>query len=132
MTGRTRRTIAFVAAIVAFAVLLVLGVALFLTTGQPWAALIWGAVWGVVVVVTAVAFVGFLRERSTDPGVTADVVAAPGRALPPQAPGRDRPWPFEWFAPALAETFEGTPYVVRSDGRTVSIHADLALSLIHI
>lgn len=125
MTSRTRKTVAFVAAVVAFVVLLAFGVALFLATDQPWAALFWGLVWGVVVVVTAVAFVGFLRENHADPGVTADVVAAPGRPLPPEA-GTDRPWPFEWFAPALAETFEGTPYVVRSDGRTVSIHADLA------
>lgn len=126
MSARTRKTVAFVAAIVAFAAALGLGVALFLANAQPWAALLWGLVWGIVVVVTAVAFVGFLRQHHADPGVAAEVVAAPGRPLPPEASGKDQPWPFEWFAPALAETFEGTPYIVRSDGTTVSIHADLA------
>lgn len=126
MTSRLRKLVTFVAALVAFSLALAGGVWLFLSDGQTWPALGWGVVWGIAVVVTLVAFIGFLRE--TDPDATADehvVVTPPTTPLPP-ATDKSAPWPYEWLAPALATAFEGTPYVVRSNGHSVLVHADLA------
>ena len=126
MSGRRRKVLTFVAAILAFSVALFGGLWIWLADGQPWPALFWGVVWGIAVVVTLVAFIGFLRE--TDPDVSAGehaVVAPPTTPLPP-ATDKTAPWPYEWLAPALATAFEGTPYVVRSNGHTVLVHADLA------
>ncbi|MHA7124875.1 hypothetical protein ACRTEC_00580 [Janibacter indicus] len=125
MTSRLRKLVTFVAAVVGFSLALAGGVWLFLSDGQPWPALFWGVVWGIAVVVTLIAFIGFLRE--TDPDATAGehvVVAPPTTPLPP-ATDKSAPWPDEWLAPALATAFEGTPYVVRSNGHSVLVHADL-------
>lgn len=125
--SRRQKALMFVAAIIGFSAALFGGVALFVSDGQPWAALFWAIVWGLTVAVTTAGFIGFLRE--TDPDLVAEgghvVVEAPAAPLPP-ASDRKNPWPYEWLAPALAEAFAGTPYVVRSNGSSILVHADLA------
>lgn len=126
MMSRRKKGAMFVGAILGFAAFLVLGVALFAGTGQPWAAAFWALVWGVAVVVTTAGFVGFLRE--TDPDLVAEgghVVVEPPRAPLPPETDRTNPWPYAWLAPALAEAFAGSPYIVRSNGSSILVHADL-------
>lgn len=125
MTSRLSKLLTFVAAIAAFGFAGVGGVWLLLSSGDVWPALFWGVLWGTVVTVTLVAFIGFLRETDPD-GIAGDhvVVAPPTTPLPP-ATDKSAPWPDEWLAPALATVFEGTPYVVRSNGHSVLVHADL-------
>lgn len=126
MISRRTKAVMFVSAIIGFTTALVLGVVLFGINGPVWAALFWGVVWGIAVVTTLIGFIGFLRE--TQPDLTAgehQVVTAPPTPLPPAA-DRKNPWPYAWLAPALAEAFDGTPYVVRSNGHSILVHADLA------
>lgn len=126
MISRRLKTLMFVGAIVAFAAALVLGVVGIGIGGPLWVAIFWGVVWGVVLVATVLGFIGFLRE--TDPDGSAGEhreVPAPPTPLP-AATNRKNPWPQEWLAPALADAFDGTPYVVRSNGRSILVHADLA------
>lgn len=127
MMSRRKKAAMFVAAIVAFSLALIGGGALFLADGQPWPAVVWVLTWGVAVGVTSAGFIGFLRD--TDPDLVDEgghtLVEAPSDPLPP-ATDRKNPWPFAWLAPALADAFEGTPYVVRSNGSSILVHADLA------
>lgn len=126
MMSRRVKALIFIATILAFALALAGGTVLFASSGQPWPAAAWALVWGIAVAVTTWGFVGFLRE--TDPDIVAEgghaVVAPPATPLPP-ATDRKNPWPVEWLAPALATAFEGTPYVVRSNGHSILVHADL-------
>lgn len=126
MISRRVKALMFVAGILGFSVALVGGAALFATDGQPWVAAAWTLIWGIAVVTTIWGFAGYLRE--TDPSLVDEgghtVVAPPAAPLPP-ATDRKNPWPVEWLAPALAEAFEGTPYVVRSNGHSILVHADL-------
>lgn len=116
----------FVATIIGFSAMLLGGTAVFVVDQQPLGALIWAITWGLTVIVTTLGFIGFLQE--TDPDIVAEgghvVVEAPTAPLPP-ATDRKNPWPYQWLAPALAEAFEGTPYVVRSNGSSILVHADL-------
>jgi hypothetical protein len=126
MISRPVKALIFGAAILAFTLALVGGAALFASTGQPWPAAGWALVWGIAVATTIWGFVGFLRE--TDPALVDEgghtVVAPPADPLPP-ATDRKHPWPYEWLAPALAQAFDGTPYVVLSNGRSILVRADL-------
>lgn len=126
MMSRRVKALIFIAMILAFSLALAGGTVLFASTGQPWAAAAWVLIWGIAVVTTIWGLVGFLRE--TDPALVDEgghtVVAPPAAPLPP-ATDRKNPWPVEWLAPALAEAFAGTPYVVRSNGRSILVHADL-------
>lgn len=127
MMSRRTKAAMFATLIAALAVLLLGGAALFVTDGQGWAALAWALLVGVAIAVTSAGLVGFLRE--TDPDLVDEgghvVVEAPSDPLPP-ATDRTHPWPFAWLAPALAEAFAGTPYVVLSNGSSILVRADLA------
>lgn len=126
MISRRSKALMFVAGIIAFSAALVLGLVLLGRVAPLWAVIFWGVVWGVAVVTTALGFVGFLRESRPDLAAGEHhVVTAPSTPLPP-ATDRKHPWPYAWLAPALAEAFDTTPYVVRSNGRSVLVHADLA------
>ncbi|QBF46593.1 hypothetical protein [Janibacter limosus] len=126
MMSRRKKAAMFAALVAGLVIMLGGGAAIFVANGQPWPALAWALVVAVAVTVTCAGFVGFLRE--TDPALVDEggysVVAPPADPLPP-ATDRKNPWPVEWLAPALAEAFAGTPYVVRSNGRSILVHADL-------
>lgn len=126
MMSRRQKAAMFVGAILGFTAALVLGVVLFGMDGQIWVALAWALIWAVAVAITLWGFIGFLKE--TDPAIVTEgghvVVEAPTSPLPPPT-DRKNPWPVEWLAPALATAFEGTPYVVRSNGQSILVHADL-------
>lgn len=126
MISRRLKTLMFVGAIIAFAVVLVAGVVGIGLSGPVWVAIFWGVVWGIALVATVVGFIGFLRETAPDQsaGEHREVVAPPTPL--PAGTDRKNPWPQEWLAPALAEAFDGTPYVVRSNGQSILVHADLA------
>lgn len=126
MMSRRRKALIFVAAIIGFGAALLLGAVLFAVDGQPWPALFWALVWGIAVAATVWGLIGFLRE--SDPSLAEAghrVVEPPATPLPPETDRKD-PWPAQWLAPALATAFEGTPYVVRSNGHSILVHADLA------
>ena len=126
MMSRGQKTLIFLGAVLAFSAALAAGAILFWMDGQPWPALFWAVVWGLAVAATIWGLIGFRRE--SDPAIVGEggheIVHPPRSPLPPEA-DRDNPWPFEWLAPALAEAFADTPYVVRSNGRSVLVHADL-------
>lgn len=126
MMSRRTKAAMFAALIAAFTVMLLGGAVLFVADGQPWAALAWTLLLAVGTIVTSAGLVGFLRE--TDPDLVDEgghvVVEAPSRPLPPATDRKD-PWPYEWLAPALAQAFEGTPYVVMSNGSSILVRADL-------
>ena len=127
MMSRRKKAAMFVTLVAGFVVMLVGGAAIFLADGQPWPALAWVAIVSIAIAVTSAGFIGFLRD--TDPDLVDEgghtVVEAPSDPLPP-ATDRTNPWPYAWLAPALAEAFEGTPYVVLSNGSSILVRADLA------
>lgn len=125
MISRRAKAAMFVAGIIAFSATLLLGVVGIGLTGPVWVAIFWGVVWGIALVVTVIGFIGFLRETAPDLDAGEPrVVTAPSDPLPP-ATDRKNPWPAAWLAPAFADAFAGTPYVVRSNGHSVLVHADL-------
>lgn len=127
MISRRTKIIQFTAGIIAFFAALFLGLWLLVNVSAPtWAIIIWSLVWGIALVTTVVAFIGFVRETAQDQDAGAHhPVSPPDTPLPP-ATNRKKPWPVDWLAPALAGAFEGTPYVVTSNGRSILIHANLA------
>lgn len=126
MISRRAKAAMFVAGIIVFSVVLVLGVIGIGLAGPVWVAIFWGVVWGIALVATVLGFIGFLRETGPDRDAgEPQVVTAPADPLPP-ATDRKNPWPAAWLAPAFADAFAGTPYVVRSNGHSVLVHADLA------
>ncbi len=126
MMSRGQKTAMFLGLVLGFTAALVLGAVLFGRSGQTWAALGWVVIWGIAIAITLGGLIGFRRE--TDPRLSeggAFVVVEPPTAPLPPATDRKNPWPAQWLAPALATAFEGTPYVVRSDGHSILVHADL-------
>lgn len=126
MISRQRKIVYFVSGIIVFSGMLVVGVWFLPAVAPAWAVILWSVVWGIAAVTSVVAFIGFLRETAADVGADDHRrVSPPDTALPP-ATDQEHPWPVEWLAPALADAFEGTPYVVTTNGNSILIHADLA------
>lgn len=97
-----------------------------LANGGPWSAAVFVlVVVGVVALLAGIGLVVFLRQTDDHDDMDFVPVPPPSGPAPPPVPKGGEPWPLPAVAAALAEAFDGTPYVVLAAPGRIRVHADV-------